>query len=116
MIVIVIRAGIQTIRRVTRLGALEVLLSLLESEPDFDFARLSELIKEVIDDAISLLSDIRHRMDSELIEETEPVSIIGKTFEGSRTGIRLSVFRRNDLFPNRMEYSLPGTLLVCQPC
>ena len=49
------------------------------SGPDFEFARLSERIKEVIDDAISLLSNLRHRMDAEPVEATEPVSIIGKT-------------------------------------
>ena len=57
------------------------------TEPDFEFARLSERIKVVIDDAISLLSNLRHRMDPELVEDTEPVSIIGKTLKGSLTAI-----------------------------
>ena len=57
------------------------------TEPDFEFARLSERIKVVIDDVISLLSNLRHRMDPELVEETEPVSIIGKTLKGSLTAI-----------------------------
>ena len=57
------------------------------SEPDLDFVGLSELIKEVIDDAIALLSNLRQRMDPEPIEATEPVSIIGKTRKGALTAI-----------------------------
>ena len=55
--------------------------------PDFSFVDLSERIKAVIDDAISLLSNLRQRMDSELVEEAEPVSIIGNTRQGALTAI-----------------------------
>ena len=57
------------------------------SGPDFSFVDLSERIKGVISDAISPLSDLRHRMDSEPVAETEPVSIIGNTLKGSLTAI-----------------------------
>lgn len=57
------------------------------SGPDFSFVDLSERIKEVIDDAISLLSNLRRSMDPEPVEATEPVSIIGNTLKGSRAAI-----------------------------
>ena len=57
------------------------------SGPDFSFVDLSERIKEVIGDAISLLSNLRYGMDPEPIEETEPVSIMGKTLKGSLTAV-----------------------------
>lgn len=57
------------------------------SGPDFSFVDLSERIKRVIADAISPLSDLRHSMDAEPVEETEPVSIIGNTLKGSLTAI-----------------------------
>ena len=57
------------------------------SGPDFSFVDLSERIKGVIGDAISPLSNLRHSMDSEPVEETEPVSIIGNTLKGSLTAI-----------------------------
>ena len=46
---------------------------------------LRDWVRRVIDDAISQLSDLRHR--SEPIEEAEPVSIIGKTHNGSLTAV-----------------------------
>ena len=57
------------------------------SGPDFSFVDLSERIKEVIGDAISLLSNLRHRMGPEPVEEAEPVSIIGNTLKGNLTAI-----------------------------
>ena len=57
------------------------------SGPDFSFVDLSERIKEVIGDAISLLSNLRRSMDPEPVEATEPVSIIGNTLKGSLTAI-----------------------------
>ena len=42
-------------------------------------------LRRVIDDAITQLSNLRHRMDPELIEEAEPVSIIGGTVEDNLT-------------------------------
>ena len=57
------------------------------SGPDFSFIDLSERITRVIGDAISPLSNLRHRIDSEPVEETEPVSIIGNTLKGSLTAI-----------------------------
>ena len=49
------------------------------------FPTLSDRIERVINDAISRLSNLRYRMDSELIEEAEPVSIIGRTVEDNLT-------------------------------
>ena len=65
------------------------------TEPDFEFARLSERIKVVIDDAISLLSNLRHRIDPELLAETEPMSIIGKTLKGSLTAILREIVKEH---------------------
>ena len=45
----------------------------------------NDWIRRVIDDAISELSNLRHR--SEPIEEAEPVSIIGKTHDGSLAAV-----------------------------
>ena len=52
------------------------------TEPDFEFARLSERIKVVIDDAISLLSNLRHRIDPELLAETEASEYNRKNTQG----------------------------------
>lgn len=49
------------------------------------FPTLSDRIERVINDAISQLSNLRHR--SEPIEEAESVSIIGKTRKGSLTAV-----------------------------
>ena len=57
------------------------------SGPDFSFVDLSERIRVVIDDAISLLSNLRRSMDPEPVEATEPVSIIGNTLKGSLAAI-----------------------------
>ena len=51
------------------------------------FPKLSKRIKETIDDAISQLSYLRHRHDTEIIAEVAPVSIIGKTHKGSLTAV-----------------------------
>ncbi len=53
----------------------------------FPFLDLLERIKEVIDNAISQLSNLRHRMDPEPIEEADLVSIVGKTFKGSLAAV-----------------------------
>ena len=58
-----------------------------ETTTELTFPKLSKRIKETIADAISQLSDLRHRMDPELIEEAEPVSIKGKTHKGSLTAV-----------------------------
>ena len=55
---------------------------------ELDFPRLTEeYIKDVIDKSISQLSKFRSRMDSEPIEEAEPVCIIGKTLQESLTEV-----------------------------
>ena len=53
----------------------------------FSLNLLSERIKAVIDDAISQLLNLRHRIDSEQIVEAEPVSIEGRTLDGSLTAV-----------------------------
>ena len=53
----------------------------------FSLNLLSGRIKTVIDDAISQLSAIRHKMDPESMDEAAPVSIKGKTFKGSMTAV-----------------------------
>ena len=52
-----------------------------------DVPKLTENIKEVIDDAISQFSKFRHSIDSKPVEEAEPVCIIGKTHKDSFTEI-----------------------------
>lgn len=54
---------------------------------ELDVPKLTEYIKVVIDDAISQFSKFRHRIDTESIEEAEPVCIIGKTHKESLTAI-----------------------------
>ncbi len=54
---------------------------------ELDVPKLTEYIKAVIDDAISQFSKFRHRIDTEPIEEAEPVCIIGKTHKDSLTAI-----------------------------
>lgn len=51
------------------------------------FPKLSERIQKVIDDAVSVLSDLRDEEGSKLIEEVEPISIKGRTLEGSLTAV-----------------------------
>lgn len=51
------------------------------------FPKLSERIQAVIDDAVSVLSDLRDEEGSKLIEEVEPISIEGRTLEGSLTAV-----------------------------
>lgn len=54
---------------------------------ELDVPGLREEIKKVIDKAISKFSKLRHRIDSELIEEAEPVCIKGKSHKDSFTEI-----------------------------
>lgn len=54
---------------------------------ELDVPLLTEYIKMVIDDAISQFSKFRHSIESEPIEEAEPVCIIGKTQKASLTAI-----------------------------
>lgn len=65
------------------------------SGPDFPFVDLSERIKAVIGDAISLLSNLRQRMDSEPVAEAEPVSIIGNTRKGALTAILHEIIKEH---------------------
>ena len=61
----------------------------------FSLNLLSERIKAVIDDAISQLSDLRQRMDPERIAEAEPVSIEGRTLEGSLTAVLHEILKEH---------------------
>ena len=59
------------------------------------FPDLSKRIKEVIDDTVAQLSNLQHRIGSELIEEVEPISIIGKTLKGSLTAVLHEIVKGN---------------------
>ncbi len=61
---------------------------------ELDFPRLTEeYIKDVIDKSISQLSKFRSRMDSEPIEEAEPVCIMGKTLQESLTEVLREILK-----------------------
>lgn len=60
---------------------------------ELDVPKLTEYIKVVIDDAISQFSKFRHSIESELIEEAEPVCIIGKTQKESLTAILCEILK-----------------------
>ena len=51
------------------------------------FPKLSERIQKVIDEAVSVLSNLRDEKDSKLIEEVNPISIKGRTLEGSLAAV-----------------------------
>ena len=51
------------------------------------FPKLSERIQGVIDDAISVLSGLRDKRGSKLIEEAKPISIKRRTRKGSLTAV-----------------------------
>ena len=51
------------------------------------FPKLSERIQEVIDKAVSVLSNLRDEEDSKLIEEVNPISIKGRILEGSLAAV-----------------------------
>lgn len=51
------------------------------------FPMLSKRIQEVIDGAVSVLSDLRDEEGSKLIEEVEPISIKGRTLKDSLTAV-----------------------------
>lgn len=57
------------------------------STTELDFPNFTRQIKTVIDKAISQFSEFRRRMDSELIEEAEPVCIKEKTRQDSLTAV-----------------------------
>ena len=54
---------------------------------DLTFPDLSQRIKEVIDDGVSQLSNLRQKMGSTAIAETEPISIEERTLRGSLTAV-----------------------------
>ncbi len=51
------------------------------------FPNLSNRIQRVINDAVSILPNLRDEEGTKLIEEAEPVSIIGKTLKGSLAAV-----------------------------
>lgn len=51
------------------------------------FPRLSERIRQVIDDAVSVLSELRDEEGSKLIAEVQPISITGRTLDGSLAAV-----------------------------
>lgn len=63
---------------------------------ELDVPKLTGNIKSVIDEAISQFSKFRHRMDSELIEEAEPVCIKGKSHKDSFTAILREIVKEYD--------------------
>ncbi len=66
---------------------IENLLEEYYSTTELDFPNFTRHIKTVIDKAISQFSEFRRRMDSELIEEAEPVCIKEKTRQDSLTAV-----------------------------
>ena len=60
---------------------------------ELDVPKLTEYIKVVIDDAISQFSKFRHSIESELIEEAEPVCIKGKTQKDSLNTILREILK-----------------------
>ena len=63
---------------------------------ELDVPNLTGKIKKVIDDAISQFSEFRYRIDSELIEEAEPVCIKGKSHKDSFTAILREIVKEYD--------------------
>ncbi|RKU17477.1 hypothetical protein C6501_03915 [Candidatus Poribacteria bacterium] len=57
------------------------------------FPNLSDRIQRVINDAVSILPNLRDAEGTKLIEEAEPVSIIGKTLKGSRAAVLREVVK-----------------------
>ncbi|MYK19844.1 sigma-54-dependent Fis family transcriptional regulator [Candidatus Poribacteria bacterium] len=57
------------------------------------FPKLSERIQEVIDAAVSVLSDLRDEAGSKLIEEVEPISIKGRTLNSSLAAVLREVVK-----------------------
>jgi DNA-binding NtrC family response regulator len=63
---------------------------------ELDVPELTEEIKKVIDDAISQFSEFRYRIDSELIEEAQPICIRGKSHKDSFTEILREIVKEYD--------------------
>ena len=59
------------------------------------FPKLSERIQRVIDDAIFVLSKLREEEGSKLIADVKPISITGKTLEGSLDAVVHEVVNRH---------------------
>lgn len=51
------------------------------------FPDLSKRIQQVIDETVSQLSNLQHRIRSQPIDEVEPISIIGRTLKGSLAAV-----------------------------
>ncbi len=60
---------------------------------ELDVPKLTEYIKVVIDDTISQFSKFRHSIETEPIEEAEPVCIRGKTQKESLTAILREILK-----------------------
>lgn len=60
------------------------------------FPDLSKRIQQVIDDTVSQLSNLQHRIGGKPIEEIEPISIIGRTLKGSLTAILHEIVKGHD--------------------
>ena len=73
------------------------------------FPDLSGRIKKVIDDGVSQLSNLRHRMDSTPIAEADPISIEGRTLKGSLTAVLHEIVKahRGDREKAASELDIP---------
>ncbi len=60
------------------------------------FPRLSERIQRMIDDAVSVLSELQDEEGSKLIAEVQPISIKGRLLEGSLTAVLHEVVKAHD--------------------
>ena len=59
------------------------------------FPKLLERIQAVIDDAVSILSNLQDQEGSKLITEVNPISIKGKTLEGSLAAVLYEIVDRH---------------------